>query len=119
MSANSSSHRRPSRPGPNPTVKPPGVVILRALGLGDLLVAVPALRAIADAFPNDRRVLVTTPAMAPFANHIGLAEVSVARPLGAIDPALGRANLAVNLHGRGPESHQLLMALNPRRIIAF
>jgi ADP-heptose:LPS heptosyltransferase len=100
-------------------VKPPGVVILRALGLGDLLAVVPALRAIADALPDERRILVTTAAMAPLADHLGLAEVSVARPLGAIDSALANANLAVNLHGRGPESHQRLLALNPRNIIAF
>ena len=98
---------------------PPGVVILRALGLGDLLTVVPALHAIAEALPDDRRVLVTTPAMAPLANHIGLAEVSVAQPLGAIDLTLGDANLAINLHGRGPESHEQLMALNPHRLIAF
>jgi ADP-heptose:LPS heptosyltransferase len=100
-------------------VNPPGVVVLRALGLGDLLAVVPALRAIADAFPGDRRVLVTTAAMAPLAVHLGLAEVSVALPLGAIEPDLAHADLAVNLHGRGPQSHQRLLALNPRRIIAF
>jgi ADP-heptose:LPS heptosyltransferase len=38
------------------------------------------------------------------------------RPL---SPLLHGAGLAVNLHGRGPESHRLLLAAEPRRLLAF
>jgi ADP-heptose:LPS heptosyltransferase len=38
-------------------------------------------------------------------------------PLAA--PAVRGADLAVNLHGRGPESHRALLATAPRRMIAF
>jgi ADP-heptose:LPS heptosyltransferase len=34
-------------------------------------------------------------------------------------PALSGADLAVNLHGRGPESHRAVLASAPRRMIAF
>jgi ADP-heptose:LPS heptosyltransferase len=49
----------------------PALVVLRALGLGDLLTAVPALRALAAAFPEHRRVLATPAALAPLAALTG------------------------------------------------
>ncbi|HEX8135794.1 MAG TPA: glycosyltransferase family 9 protein, partial [Actinomycetes bacterium] len=36
-----------------------------------------------------------------------------------LSPLLHGAALAVNLHGRGPESHRLLLAAEPRRLLAF
>ncbi len=49
----------------------PPLLILRALGLGDLLTAVPALRALQAAFPDRRRLLATPPRLAPLAALIG------------------------------------------------
>ncbi len=95
------------------------MVVLRALGLGDLLTAVPALRAIARAFPDRPPVLVTTPDVAPLAARARLGRVSVAEPLGPLDPSLAGAAVAVNLHGRGPQSHRRLLALGPGRMVAF
>jgi ADP-heptose:LPS heptosyltransferase len=101
-------------------MKPPEVVILRALGLGDLLAAVPSLRALAAAFEGGGRcVLVTTPGVAPLAQWLGVAEVEVTAPLASLDSSLCDAAWAVNLHGRGPESDWVLLASGARRLSAF
>jgi hypothetical protein len=96
------------------------VVILRALGLGDFLTALPALRALADAFAEHRRLLAMPAALAPLARLSGVVhEVVDAAPLAPLPRDVTGARVAVNLHGRGPESHRVLLAMRPKRLIAF
>jgi ADP-heptose:LPS heptosyltransferase len=93
-------------------------VVLRALGLGDLLTAVPALRALREGLPEHRLVLATSGWLAPLVEHLGLVdELLPARELEPV--ACERPDLAVNLHGRGPQSTRLLAELRPERLVAF
>jgi len=100
---------------------PGPVLALRAAGIGDLLVAVPALRALAQvARSSQRGVAVAAPAW--LADLVALLpgvsdHVIVAHDLTPMLAA--RPALAVNLHGRGPQSHQALLRLQPAALWAF
>lgn len=96
------------------------VVILRALGLGDLLTSLPALRAIADAFPEHERVLAAPAVLRPLASLTGAVhDVVDTKPLKPLPPSLSEPDVAVNLHGKGPESHRALLSSWPQRLVAF
>ena len=94
--------------------------MLRALGLGDLLTGIPALRALRRVLPYHRIVLCAPAVLGPLAACTGAVDdLCPTEPLEPVHPALGGADLGVNLHGRGPESSAILAATGPRRLIAF
>jgi ADP-heptose:LPS heptosyltransferase len=96
------------------------VLAYRALGLGDFLTAVPALRALGRAFEQHEVVLAAPRAIAPLAALSGaVTRVADAAPLAPLTAQLHGAAVAVNLHGRGPQSHELLLAARPGRLIGF
>lgn len=96
----------------------PTVLVLRALGLGDLLTAVPALRGLRSGYP-DHQVVLAAPAQ--------LRELALLT--GAVDDLLPTAQLGpinwrkpspavgANLHGRGPQSTRALRALEPAALL--
>ena len=95
----------------------PEVLALRALKLGDLLVAVPAIRAIKRAHPDHRMILAVPGWLDPILDLVeGVDALLPARGLDApLSVPSGRVDTVVNLHGAGPESRQLLDALGARR----
>jgi ADP-heptose:LPS heptosyltransferase len=98
----------------------PTAVVLRPLGLGDLLTGVPALRAIRAAVPDHRLVLATTTALAPLAGLIdAVDQVLPARELEPLDWSGPPPELAVDLHGKGPASHVIVAELEPERLLTF
>ncbi|MFD4629134.1 glycosyltransferase family 9 protein [Streptomyces sp. NPDC058284] len=115
---------RPPRPAA-PTTDRPRVLVLRALGLGDLLTVVPALRALRRRLPGHELVLaaperLTAPALATGLVDRLLPASAAARAvpehLAWPDPP---PDYAVDLHGNGPPSHLLLHRLRPRKLLAY
>jgi ADP-heptose:LPS heptosyltransferase len=98
----------------------PVAVVLRPLGLGDLLTGIPAIRGIRAAVPDHRLVLATTTALAPLAALIdAVDEVLPARELEPLDWSGPPPELAVDLHGKGPASHAVVAGLHPHRLLTF
>ncbi|MGN6599506.1 MAG: glycosyltransferase family 9 protein [Actinomycetes bacterium] len=102
---------------------PPGpstVLVLRALGMGDLLTGVPALRAVRAHYPRARLLLAAPTWLAPLVRLVGCVDEIVPHDgVAALPWPWDPPEVAVNLHGRGPQSHRLLQAVRPGRMLAF
>lgn len=98
----------------------PTVLALRALKLGDLLVAVPALRGLRQGLPDHRLIVACAEWLRPLIDLIGVVDELLPTPHG-LDAPLGlrpgSVDVAVNLHGNGIDSRSRLEALRPRRRI--
>ncbi|MFD2793796.1 glycosyltransferase family 9 protein [Promicromonospora vindobonensis] len=104
------------------------VLVLRALGLGDALAGVAALRGVRRAWPGHRVVLAAPQPIGQWLADHGVVDAVLptrglsqlpwpwAGPGGAQDAP---GCLAVNLHGRGPQSHRVLQATRPDALVAF
>jgi hypothetical protein len=99
----------------------PPVLVLRALGLGDLLTGIPALRGLRRLNPQRPLLLAAPRVLGSWFVDLGLVDdVVVTDDLSGPPPGahLGPHN-AIDLHGNGWPSRGLLEAAGPRSVLSF
>jgi ADP-heptose:LPS heptosyltransferase len=97
----------------------PRVLALRALGLGDFCTAVPALRALRHAYPEHELVLAAPAWQAPLARLAHVDRFASTQALAPLPRRETAPEVAVNLHGRGPQSTRSLIDIAPDRLICY
>jgi ADP-heptose:LPS heptosyltransferase len=101
-------------------VSGPTAVVLRAIGLGDMLTGLPAMALLRRAVPGHRIVGAVPGRYADLLVQAGLLDAVLPTP--SLEPLAGaptEPEIAVDLHGNGAPSRDLLQALRPGRLIAF
>jgi ADP-heptose:LPS heptosyltransferase len=110
----------PHAPGSTRRPRPPVALVLRALGLGDLLTGVPALRALRRGLPEHEIVLAGPTPLGALIPLLGA--VDRLYPLPGLEPMRWPGPppaIAVDLHGNGPRSRELLERLSPGQLMGF
>lgn len=109
--------------GPSRSSAPAGrgsLLALRCLGLGDFVTAVPALRALEREFAHHKRLLAAPVVYRDLVRLAGLTWTVLASEPLRTPPWRGPApDVAVNLHGRGPQSTAVLRGLAPTRLWSY
>src|SRR4051812_49172454 len=95
------------------------ILLYRTLGLGDFLTGIPAYRAVARACPAAQVFLATSPPLEPLVGLVGGLEFLPTEELHSPNWSGPPPDLAIDLHGRGPASHRVLLALRPRSLLAW
>ncbi|MGW4502725.1 glycosyltransferase family 9 protein [Micromonospora sp. NPDC004336] len=96
------------------------ILTLRALGIGDLTTATPALRALRTTHPHEELALAAPAWLTPLVHLIGGIDTLIDTPtLGTLPWTGPPPRIAVNLHGQGPQSHRTLAQTRPDRLLAY
>lgn len=98
------------------------VLVLRALGLGDAVSGIAALRGVRRAWPSGTLILAAPAGYGGWLRGLGI--VDAVLDTRGLQGRLGwppelAGHVAVNLHGGGPQSHRLLQDTRPERLVAF
>ena len=118
------AHKSPAVPSPGRFTSD-AVLVLRALGLGDALAGIPALRGIRRRWPDRFITLAAGRDIGCWLKDLGVVdEVLPTQGLTTLTwPPPGwigiGGHIAVDLHGKGPLSHRLLSSTAPDELIAF